>query len=249
MPAVAMLMTGSNGIYPCRMCKIRGILKPGMTTHYSPLKRPDGFAPPLPGHPDEYDPADLPLQSHKESIQDGERSQASPNCAQHKFCAKETGIKGVPLLSQLPSLFFPLSFPFNFMHLIYENIIKNIILFLCGHFKDLDHADQSYRVEKTVWQAIGEATRAAGKTTPLTYGPSIPDLSEEGNRVTADMYSFWFQFLGPIFLAKSFSNRAVYDHFVALVKLINTCLQLSITQQEVEEVQEGFIWWVEEYER
>ncbi|KAJ2933045.1 hypothetical protein H1R20_g4053, partial [Candolleomyces eurysporus] len=69
MPAVSMilLMKGHNGIYPCRMCKIRGILKPGGTTYYAPLVSPRSLPVP-PDHPQSYDPSNLPLRSHEEFI-------------------------------------------------------------------------------------------------------------------------------------------------------------------------------------
>ncbi|RXW12674.1 hypothetical protein EST38_g13181 [Candolleomyces aberdarensis] len=250
MPAVAMLMLmkGHNGIFPCRMCKIRGLLKPGTTTHYVPLIAPRSLPIP-PGHPQSYDPSNLPLRSHQEFLQDGAYAQSAPNVTQSEQRARASGIKGQPLLALLPSLFFPFSFPFDFMHLIYENVIKTLISFWCGTFKDLDHNDEAYSIDKTVWDAIGEATAAAGKTTPASYGPSVPNLTEDGVKLTADMYSFWFQYLGPVFLQKVFANRIVYQHFVKLVKLINRCLQFSILTEDLAEIRKGFIDWVQEYER
>lgn len=50
--------------------------------------------------------------------------------AEEERLAKEYGIKGRTILLSLDSLLFPLSFPYNFMHLLYENVIK--ILFYCG---------------------------------------------------------------------------------------------------------------------
>ncbi|RXW13572.1 hypothetical protein EST38_g12282 [Candolleomyces aberdarensis] len=135
------------------------------------------------------------------------------------------------------------------MHLSYENTYKNLISFWCGTYKDLDHNDQSYRIEKTVWDAIGEATAEAARTTPRAHGPAVPNIADDGIRVTADMYSFWFQSLGPVLLEKSFKNRIVYSRFVELVKLTNKCLQFSLQQEEVEEIRRGFIKWVQDHEK
>ena len=68
------------------------------------------------------------------------------------------GIKDMPLLSALSSLSFPTSFPYNFMHLIWMNLISNLVLLWTGKFKDLDHNGQDYMIIKTVWEAIREAT-------------------------------------------------------------------------------------------
>ncbi|KAJ2933061.1 hypothetical protein H1R20_g4052, partial [Candolleomyces eurysporus] len=142
-----------------------------------------------------------------------------------------------------------MSFPFDFMHLLYENVIKNLISFWCGAYKDLHHDGEPYSIDKTVWSAIGEATATSGKTTPASYGPSVPNLTEDGVKLTADMYSFWFQYLGPVFLQKVFVNRTVYQHFVELVRLINKCLQFTIDADDLMHIREGFIQWVKEYER
>ena len=64
-----------------------------------------------------------------------------------KELAKRYGIKGVPILSCVSSISFPSSFPFDFMHLIWENLIPNLIEFWTGVFKDLDHDGKDYIIE------------------------------------------------------------------------------------------------------
>lgn len=143
----------------------------------------------------------------------------------------------------------PLSFPFDFMHLLYKNIAKLLIAFWCGTFKDIDHAGEDYYLGLKVWQVLGEATAATGRTTPLAYGPAIPNLSKEGVRITANMYGFWFQFLGPVLLERVFNNQKVYKHFVKLITIINRCLQFAIRRSEVAQLREDVAKWVEEYEQ
>jgi hypothetical protein len=58
---------------------------------------------------------------------------------------KAYGIKGVLLLSNFKSLCFPLSFPYNFMHLIWENVIPNLISLWTGEFKGLDEGVGEYQ--------------------------------------------------------------------------------------------------------
>jgi len=41
------------------------------------------------------------------------------------------------MLLYLTLLSFPVSFPYDFIHLIWENLVKNLILFWTGEFKDL----------------------------------------------------------------------------------------------------------------
>ena len=56
--------------------------------------------------------------------------------------AKVYGIKGTPLLSYLNSPSFPGSFPYDFMHLIWENTVKNLVLIWTGEFKGLDNVSK-----------------------------------------------------------------------------------------------------------
>ena len=124
-PAVSLIMhmKGHNMIVPCRMCEIRGICKPGAKTHYMPLDH--SF---FPYSQDSYNPSTLPLCNHASFLKQAEIVQsASTNKYFDRFSTK-FGIKGVPLLSALSSLSFPTSFLYDFMHLIWVNLIPNLIL-------------------------------------------------------------------------------------------------------------------------
>jgi hypothetical protein len=72
---------------------------------------------------------------------------------------KESGIKGIPLLSSLNTLNFPFSFPLNFMHLIFENLIPNLILHYTGTFEKLDSGTEDYKLPKEEWSEICRAAR------------------------------------------------------------------------------------------
>ena len=114
--------------------------------------------------------------------------------------AKTYGIKGWPLLSFLHSLSFPHSFPYDFMHLIWENLIKNLVLLWTGEFKGLDEGNEVYELDKTVWEAVGEGTVALGSTIPSAYGAHVLNVAQDKSGCTTDMWSFWTLYLGPILL-------------------------------------------------
>ena len=99
--------------------------------------------------------------------------------------ATKYGIKGLLLLSTLSSLSFPMSFPYDFMHLIWTNLIPNLILFWTGKFKDIPHHDEGYVLAPTVWEAIGEATANAGKTIPAAFGSRVPNIASEKAQMIA----------------------------------------------------------------
>ncbi|KAG5647119.1 hypothetical protein H0H81_007881, partial [Sphagnurus paluster] len=175
MPAMAMIMhmKGHNGISPCRMCEIHGLRIPGSraTTHYVPLDRsthPAVLADRT--LPKRYDPANLPLRTHARWLEQAREVQSATTNAEADRLAKNYGIKSVPILSHLSSLRFPDSFPHDFMHLMDENNLKNLILHWTGTFKELGEGSERYELPKTVWDAVGEATALAGDLIPSAYG-------------------------------------------------------------------------------
>lgn len=133
------------------------------------------------------------------------------------------------------------------MHLIYENLIKNLVKFFTGMFKGVDHEDQDNYLSKSVWDAIGEATAHSGSTIPSAYGARPQNVANSSPQCTADAWSFWALYLGPVLLQHCFKNNNVYNPFIKLVQLINMCLQFTIDKDQIETIHTGFQNWVHEY--
>jgi hypothetical protein len=231
-------MKGHNGLHPCRFCEILGIHIEGKTVHYVPLYRSDGSV----------DPANLPMRSHDKFIEQGASVLEAPTNAAAERLAKDTGIKGIPLLASLNTLNFPFSFPLDFMHLIFENLIPNLIKHYTGTFKDLDSGTEDYKLSKEAWSEICEAGSASGDTIPSSFGSRMPNIETEHSNMTAEAWGFWSMYLAPILLRNRFSRRRYYDHFLKLVKLIHTCISFELKRSEVAEIRQGFQDWVLEYE-
>ena len=253
-PAISMVMRmkGHNGICPCRMCRIGGLRIPGNhgTTHYVPLNRSQ--------HPTVkndhkavkvYQPQSLPLRNHDEFLRSARLVQMASTNAGSERLAKASGIKGIPLLSHLPSLFFPASFPYDFMHLIFENVIKNLVLLWTGDFKGLGEGRGEYELNPGVWDAIGEATVESGSTIPSAFGTRPPNVADDKSALTADTWSFWMLYLAPVLLAGKFRKQVYYDHFIRLVELLHICLQFEITVNDVQVLRQGFSKWVTDFEK
>jgi hypothetical protein len=128
MPAVAKLMwmKGHNGLHPCRFCHIVGIWVPNSRSpaHYVPLNRSQH--PDCSDHP-HYDPANLPLRTHEEFLHQAKEVDRAPNSTQANRLATQYSINGTPILTVLPSMAWLGSFPLEFMHLWWENIVQNIV--------------------------------------------------------------------------------------------------------------------------
>lgn len=244
-PAVAKLMwmKGHNGRRPCRMCTITGIQIPFQTKNtalYTPLWRPNGKS---------FDPLTLPLRNHSQFMSNARFVAKSDTDAEEKVRATATGIKGVPVLSRLSSLKFPQSFPYDFMHVVWENVAKTLADLWCGSYKNLDEGEEEYGLGKTVWSAIGKACKELGNTIPSTFGCRVPNIAEERSHFIAESWSQWCMYLAPALLRKRFKHPVYYRHFTSLVTLLNKCLSRSLNFEDVEMLQQGFADWVQEYER
>jgi hypothetical protein len=162
--------------------------------------------------------------------------------------AVKYGIKGIALLSCLGSLSFPRSTGFEFMHLAFENTIPNLVLFWTGRYKGLDDG-QKYVIPGAIWREIGAATVKSRLTIPSCFGIGTPDPSDDYGSFTAESWSMWCFFVGPVVLRGRFTSEAYYSHFCRLVRLFRMCLQLEISAEEVGELRAGFQRWVKDYER
>jgi len=248
-PAVSMLMhmKGHNGLCPCQMCKIQGIGIPGLQnkTLYVPLSCCIGNRR-MPTNVVEYDPERLPLCLHDSFMAQAKSVEAAPIGMRRKELAKAYSIKGVPLLSALGSLRFPQSFPFDFMHLIWENLIPNLVLFWSGNYKGMDEG-QPYVLRPNIWQAIGATSAEATKLIPLLFGASIPDLAKDCLYFTSSTWSMWSLFIAPTVLQGRFPKDCYYNHFCSLVRILNLCLQFEISKEDINDIELGIRKWVVDY--
>ncbi|KAI0634214.1 hypothetical protein C8Q77DRAFT_1055307 [Trametes polyzona] len=135
------------------------------------------------------------------------------------------------------------------MHLIWENVVKNLMQLWTGQYKDLGAGTEAYELAPTVWEAIGEASASSGRTIPGIFGPRPPNVASDKMSWTADTRSFWFQYVGPVLLSRRFVRPKYYKHFVELVRLVRMCLQYELTTAEIAEIRCGFITWVKDYEQ
>lgn len=236
LPAISMLMKmkGVNGLSPCRACTIKAIPIPGDTnhTHYVPLST---------------NLAGLG-RCHEELMRQAKEVDQAATKAAAEDLAKKYGIKGTPILSFLDSIALPQSFPFDFMHIAWENVTKSLVAHWTGEFKNLDQGVELYELGK-MWKTIGSIGASSGPTIPSTYGPRIPDVSQKGSYMSADMWTFWVRFLAPVLMRKAFKKQEYFKHFIDLVELFSICLQFEISQAEVEKLRTGFKKWVQDYER
>lgn len=249
-----MKMKGYNGLLSCRCCDIYGVRIPGSSNraHYVPLDR--SFLPSSTLSPRRYDPANLPLRTHDAMLTQASEIEAAPPRPKSLRIgiSKKYGINGLSSLYRLPSIHFPRSFPLDFMHLIFENLIPNLVELWTGRFKGLGD-DEHYGITAAKWSAIGEASARCGATIPSAFGSRVPDLATRLGEMTAERWCFWALYLAPILLQDAFPEVRYYSHFMELVKLLRLCMEYELPVRQIDEIELGFELgfqkWVVSYER
>ena len=63
------------------------------------------------------------------------------------------------------------------------------------------------------------------------------------------MCSNWMLFITSFVLCGRFRKSQYYKHFMRLVKVLKLCLLFEISEAVLNQIDEGFRQWVEEYEK
>jgi hypothetical protein len=110
-----------NGCFPCLLClmpTVSGSTSGGGVHRYCPLHQ-------LNNH--HTNPMNLPLHTHEECIECGLEVLRAPTDNARNKLATKSRIKGVSLLAQLPSISILALFPIDLMHMIWQNLIPQLI--------------------------------------------------------------------------------------------------------------------------
>ncbi|KAG8695234.1 hypothetical protein FRC08_007954 [Ceratobasidium sp. 394] len=133
------------------------------------------------------------------------------------------------------------------MHLIFENLVPNLVLLWKGKFKWLDH-DEGYRISDNDWKEIGRMTTEATRTIPSQFVGTLLNIDKDLGLFKAEAHSFWFTYLAPVLLSGRL-EREYYEHFLAMREIVLVCLQLKLTVAQVDALERSINDWVPEYER
>lgn len=242
-PAISKFLefVGHNGRYPCRFClilAIRGATAKGSHL-YCPLHRQEE---PF------FQALNLPLRTHNATLHAGLEVLKAPSEKARSALATASGVKGVSLLARLPSVSIPSSFPIDVMHMVWINLIPQLVKLWTGEFNGLDDGSESYMLHPSVWMSLGGTIAGSGATIPSSFGCRLPDVSKPGHR-TAESWSIFATQLAPNLLRRRFRKSTYYTHFVRLVKLLNQCTSFTMLRSDISQVRKGFADWITEYER
>ncbi|KAF8685506.1 Transposase family tnp2 [Rhizoctonia solani] len=170
-PALTKILkfVGHNGCLPCQFCLMPTVPGPtlGGGSHcYCPLHQPNGF---------QMDPLNLPLRKHNQCTATGLKVLKAKNTAEQKQLATESGIKGVTLFARVPSVSIPRSFPVDLMHMVWQNLIPQLIELWTGDFNNLDAGLEDYHLRLNAWNAFCDACVPSKRTMPGSFGCPVPD--------------------------------------------------------------------------
>ncbi|CAE6386878.1 unnamed protein product [Rhizoctonia solani] len=196
-PAISkmLMIKGHNAVSPCRFCYIQGVLcrLAKSSVYYVPLARP--------GDPPVFvSPNQLVPRTHELFLAHYDALEAAPTQAERNRLAKGFGINSRAIFSRLKSIDLATCAPYDAMHLLFENLVPNMIRHWTSNFKGLGQGTGDFELAEDDWIEIGELTANASKTIPSTFVGTIPDIAQEENLYKAEAYSFWFQYLAPILL-------------------------------------------------
>lgn len=161
----------------------------------------------------------------------------------------ELGIKGMPAWTRMGSINYARGVPWDFMHLLFENVVKNLVYMWMGKFKGLDAGSEEYIIPPAIWKEIGQETVDAVKDIPSAFVRSLGNLAEDSSYFMAEGWAFWFMYLAPILLQGRFQKEVYYCHLCELADIIKMCIKFSLKHQEIDALELRIVNWVKEYER
>ncbi|QRV91910.1 Transposase family Tnp2 protein [Ceratobasidium sp. AG-Ba] len=244
-PAVSKMlaMKGHNAMVPCCTCYTQGVLcrREKNSVYYVPLS--------LPGEEEGYPPEMLLLRTHELFLNHyNSLDSLDDRQVRRKQLAKELGIKDRPIFARLKSFDISCCAPYDVMHLLFENLVPNMIKHWTGKFKKLDQGTGNYQLAEAVWKQIGKETAKATSTIPVTFVGTLPDIAEDQTLYKAEAYSFWIQYIAPIVL-RGRLPEPYFEHFLLMRDIIIMSIQVDITEEQVDELQRMVNRWVIDYER
>ena len=245
LPAITKMMgvSGHNSYDHCRFCSVEGYWHENHV--YCPLNSPRD----APAGPKlRYDPANLPLRTDDEyreaasnlSCQYNQRRDAAEG---HPLC----GLRHRSPFFELNSVNFPLSFPVDIMHLIFENVIRTLYKLWHGEFFKHDSETPDIRISDAVWSRIGHDMESSRKLIPTSFGRAPRDINKYNRSFKAEEWCSFLLSYSPVLLRGALSPQ-LYEHYIKLVTAIEISIDYDISYDDIQQVKTLLKEFVHDYE-
>jgi hypothetical protein len=238
---------GHNGYSPCRSCKTKGVrdITEMGKTYYIPLRTP---AIPHQTRP-HADPRNLARRRHSDFHQVLQQIEAAVSEGAKKQIAIYHGIREAPAITRVKSINYARSIAWDWMHLFCENVFPNMFRLWSNRFGGLKNGNFDYVIPNETWQVIGLETAEAVKNIPAAFVRVLGNIAVDRSNFTAESWAFWFIYVAPIVLKNRFPHKKYYKHMCALANIAKMSLKYEITYEEIDELEEQIVSWVEKYEK
>lgn len=264
--AKLMGMKGVNANSYCRFCKIQGTWSTLRRHVYCPLKTPtkdrelsqedptratpdpDNQEHPIddimprtstPLHENVYDPRDLPMRHDMEH-----RVHAAEVCATNNAdLGKVYGINYMPALAELPSIYFPRSFPVDVMHLIFQGLSPLML----GHWMGDFFKDEDYVLSKKEWEEIGHDLAKSKATFPSAFGRAPRDIFKFRKSYKASEHMNWVTIFSPIMLKDRLPDLH-YKEWFSMTEAVTLIRRWDLSTDDIDTIENKIIQFVEYYE-
>jgi hypothetical protein len=169
--------------------------------------------------------------------------------AQLERLRKATGVNCAPIITTLPTIIPPRSFPLDFMHLIILNIFRRMFSHWSGGFPHPQPVTCDYRISDATWKKIGAMTAANRQHMPLSFGSPYRDIYKHWKGFKAEEWKNWMLRLSiPLLqehLPKEYFNP--WKSFVSAVKKLSD--SSPKTQADLDEIEKCFKAFYQHYEK
>ena len=242
-PASAKLsgLVGHNGCHGCRFCHIVGILsnkrgdKSQRGSYYFPLADiADSAIParkvPRPATP--YNPLDLPLRTESQYKAQLLLMAAETSDKGRATLRMHTGVSRRPLITASPFFSFPTFYPPDLAHLIFLNVTPHYWHYWIDKVLPKDEVDDF----KTIMASASLDLPASFGLSPRT----LPDSPGSGYRMHEwSAWLFWYSV--PLLLSSNAFPTPLLIHWVSFVRAAHLATAYSLTSDDVDAMQAGFL--------
>jgi hypothetical protein len=150
---------------------------------------------------------------------------------------------------------FPTSFPVDMMHLLFENIMKQLLEMWDGSFKsatmsgsDASKHPEPYVLSNAALQQIDVMVTRSNALIPSKMCRTLTTVSSRW-RWTAETHLFFLVTLGPIVL-KQHLPPIYFDHFVDLSEIAKLLIGFSINRKlQLPYLRGGLRRWVAQFDK
>jgi len=247
-PGVSKLfhLSGHNAKHPCRACKLEGTpyvnhykTKKGqerqITTHYYP-PRPPAVTLQRNGA--------IRLHVSKFIRRTAQNYQADGQASAHDPQeATRTGVKGISPLVLLETVHFPISVPFDVMHLVYLGFVRDLCRLLSRtFFKTGPLNEHQGGMSEKEWQQLGVDMAKIGS--PKDWGRYPRNIEKHIKGFKAEELSnFLVHYLLPLTFNRV--NTSTYKALQRLVLAMSLATSLELKHSEIGEIEKHLTLFVE----